>query len=284
MPRIRTVKPEFWTSATIAKLSIPARLLFIALLNFADDQGRGKCFKREIAGFAFPYDDEVDVGPLLDELEAAGLIHRYEADNRPHFHVVSWFEHQRINRPTPSRLPAPPCCRSSALHEELSEAIIEDAVTDSMPRKAESGKRKAEAGNRKVESGDENAEAPAHETLSPPDASGQHPDASRLAALLADLIHGNGLERPAIRIDWLDEMTALLVTDMRPPLDVEGAIRFAQGNDFWRGVILHPKSLRRNWLSLLAQAQRASPGPRKTAAQSRFDAEMEEFKREQRLT
>ena len=31
MPRIRTIKPEFWTDEKIIELSLPARLLFIGL-------------------------------------------------------------------------------------------------------------------------------------------------------------------------------------------------------------------------------------------------------------
>lgn len=43
MARIRTVKPEFWTDEKIVECSIPARLLFIGLFNFADDKG---CLER----------------------------------------------------------------------------------------------------------------------------------------------------------------------------------------------------------------------------------------------
>ncbi|KKK60207.1 hypothetical protein LCGC14_3026700, partial [marine sediment metagenome] len=41
MARIRTVKPDFWTSEDVAAVSRNARLLFIGLLNFADDVGNG---------------------------------------------------------------------------------------------------------------------------------------------------------------------------------------------------------------------------------------------------
>ncbi|STV36571.1 primosomal protein I [Klebsiella pneumoniae] len=39
MARIRTVKPEFWTDEKVVECSIPARLLFIGLFNFANDNG-----------------------------------------------------------------------------------------------------------------------------------------------------------------------------------------------------------------------------------------------------
>ena len=43
MARIRTVKPEFWTDEKVVECSIPARLLFIGLFNFANDMG---CLER----------------------------------------------------------------------------------------------------------------------------------------------------------------------------------------------------------------------------------------------
>ena len=39
MPRIRTIKPEFWTDSKIVALTPHARLLFIGMWNFADDHG-----------------------------------------------------------------------------------------------------------------------------------------------------------------------------------------------------------------------------------------------------
>jgi hypothetical protein len=40
MARIRTIRPEFWTSEQVTECSMPARLLFIGLWNFCDDGGR----------------------------------------------------------------------------------------------------------------------------------------------------------------------------------------------------------------------------------------------------
>jgi hypothetical protein len=39
MARIRTVKPEFWTSEQVMNCSRDARLLFIGMWNFCDDGG-----------------------------------------------------------------------------------------------------------------------------------------------------------------------------------------------------------------------------------------------------
>ena len=39
MARNRIIKPEFWADAKIGRLSFGARLLYIAMWNFADDYG-----------------------------------------------------------------------------------------------------------------------------------------------------------------------------------------------------------------------------------------------------
>jgi len=39
MARIRTIKPEFWTDGDMFKLSRDARLFYIGLWNFCDDNG-----------------------------------------------------------------------------------------------------------------------------------------------------------------------------------------------------------------------------------------------------
>ena len=39
MARIRTIKPEFWTDEKVVTLPFEARLLFIGMWNFCDDEG-----------------------------------------------------------------------------------------------------------------------------------------------------------------------------------------------------------------------------------------------------
>lgn len=110
MARIRTIKPEFWQDERVAALSPLARLLFVGLWNLADDEGRLRGHPALIRGALFPYDDprSLDVGALLDELVEAGRVQAYEADGERFLWVRHFRQHQKIDRPTPSRLPAPP--------------------------------------------------------------------------------------------------------------------------------------------------------------------------------
>ena len=64
MARIRTIKPEFWSSPGIETLEYRWRLLYIGLWQLADDFGRGSFNPREFLGFVFPADMSEDSGGI----------------------------------------------------------------------------------------------------------------------------------------------------------------------------------------------------------------------------
>lgn len=57
MARIRTIKPEFWTSEQVMNCSRDARLLFIGLWNFCDDYGRHPANSKQLKALIFPDDN-----------------------------------------------------------------------------------------------------------------------------------------------------------------------------------------------------------------------------------
>ena len=116
MARIRTIKPEFWDSPSTAKASPWARLLFIALWNWADDHGRGTANLKELEGFAFPNDDQftdssgntVHFRDLVAEVSDCFGVLFYTVDNRPFYEIPTWNEHQRNERRSKqSKYPSP---------------------------------------------------------------------------------------------------------------------------------------------------------------------------------
>lgn len=110
MARIRTIKPDFFRSEDVAQLSYRARLTWVGLWTYVDDSGRGKDNARIIKGDLWPLEDDVthkDVEKDLQELAAAGRIQRYEVDGEKYLLVLKWSDHQRIAKPTASKLPAP---------------------------------------------------------------------------------------------------------------------------------------------------------------------------------
>lgn len=108
MSRIRSIKPEFWTSEQILECSTNARLLFIGLWNFCDDLGRHPYSAKQAKAEVFPADDftEKDILGMLDELSANGLIVRYESEGKQYFYVSGW-KHQRIDKPQAAKYPDP---------------------------------------------------------------------------------------------------------------------------------------------------------------------------------
>jgi len=106
MARIRTVKPEFWTDEKIVELSPFARLLFIGLWNFADDEGRMTCAAKSIKARVLPCDD-VSIHGLLSELSLSALVKVYGVHGIGYLEITGFRKHQRINRPTDSTIPAP---------------------------------------------------------------------------------------------------------------------------------------------------------------------------------
>ena len=124
MARIRTIKPEFWTSEQIMECSPIARLLFIGMLNFCDDGGNHPASAKTLKAEVFPGDNlaESGVQSLLDELLGEALIIPYEADGKGFWHVTGW-HHQKIDKPT-FKHPRPPSidARSPTSSREVVEA------------------------------------------------------------------------------------------------------------------------------------------------------------------
>jgi hypothetical protein len=108
MARIRSIKPEFWTSAQLLECSTNARLLFIGTWTFADDAGRHPWSAKQVKAEIFPADNftEKQVLNWLIELETNGLIVRYSFEGKEFFYIAGW-KHQRIDKPQSPKYPDP---------------------------------------------------------------------------------------------------------------------------------------------------------------------------------
>ncbi|OEZ02295.1 MULTISPECIES: hypothetical protein [Stenotrophomonas] len=102
MARIRSIKPEFWSSEQVMECSPMARLLFIGLWNFCDDGGNHVASAKTVKAEIFPGDDisSTDVQRMLDELSSNSLIAFYSNAGKDYLHVTGWKKHQKIDRPT----------------------------------------------------------------------------------------------------------------------------------------------------------------------------------------
>jgi hypothetical protein len=143
MARIRTIKPEFWTHEDLSALPEATHMLAAALLNHADDEGYFNANPGLIKAACCPLrEPSVSIQDSLNLLFAAGFISLCTgSDGKRYGRIVKFDEHQRVNRPTLSKIK--PLCNvweaSPKAHAQLSE--------DSPPeRNREQGKEQGREG------------------------------------------------------------------------------------------------------------------------------------------
>ncbi len=102
MARIRCVKPEFWTSEQVISCSQLARLAFIGLWSFCDDNGVHAASYVRLKAEVFPGDSiSIDeIKHLISELINNNLLREYSVDEKSYWIVTGWKQHQRIDKPT----------------------------------------------------------------------------------------------------------------------------------------------------------------------------------------
>lgn len=112
--RIRSTKPEFWRSKTIAQLAWDVRLVLKGLESYVDDNGVGKDDLALIAADVFPRDlsrDPRDTLARLSEaistISDASIIARYTFDGEDLLYIEKWKDIQRIDKPGKGRFPRP---------------------------------------------------------------------------------------------------------------------------------------------------------------------------------
>lgn len=108
MARIRSIKPELPQSETMGRVSREARLCFVLLWTLADDEGRLRGNSRMLASLLYPYDDDAKelIDGWLTELDHEGCIVRYTFEGDTFIQVAKWLSHQKIDKPSASKIPA----------------------------------------------------------------------------------------------------------------------------------------------------------------------------------
>lgn len=97
MARIRTLKPDFFRSRSLARVSMAARLTFQGLWCEADDHGLGIADARLLKGSVWPLDDDIgpaDVSEHLTDLARTGHIRLYEVEGESYYKILAWEKHQ----------------------------------------------------------------------------------------------------------------------------------------------------------------------------------------------
>ena len=255
MARIRSIKPEFWDSPSTAKASPWARLLFIAMWNWADDFGRGTANLKELEGFAFPNDDgftdmrgnTVHFRDLVAEVSDCFGVMFYEVSGRPYYAIPSWETHQRNERRAKaSKYPSP----------EVRDSVAEIPCKSTEDPNI-SGAGTGEQGNRGT--GEQGTSS--SEIASDPEPEETRPDVDELLNLLDHEIERNGNRTPKRTKGNHDAIRLLIDRDGADPAQIANVIRWCQQDNFWKANILSGTKLREKFGQLEAKMRSGNERP-----------------------
>lgn len=105
----RIIKESIRTSKSVNGMSDFQFRLWVYLITYVDDYGRGSADPEIIKGFVFPRRkriSETDIEKALADLAGMGCITLYEVDGESYFCFPNWSKHQRIQTKK-SKFPEP---------------------------------------------------------------------------------------------------------------------------------------------------------------------------------
>jgi hypothetical protein len=99
MPRIRTIKPEFWQDEKLGPMAPLPRLVFLGLISMADDTGRVVHNVKMIDAFVFPWTDDTCADALELLSEAGRVVSGLTDSGQRVLEIANWSRHQKIDKP-----------------------------------------------------------------------------------------------------------------------------------------------------------------------------------------
>lgn len=120
----RIIKDSIRTSKTVNAMTDFQFRVWVYLITYVDDYGRGSADPELIKGFVFPRRKRVsesDIEKTLAELAGMGCISLYDVDGESYFYFPNWRVHQRIQNKR-SKYPAPDCDNSRLLTVSYGES------------------------------------------------------------------------------------------------------------------------------------------------------------------
>ncbi len=225
MARIRTIKPEFWTSEQIVELSVSARLLFVGVWTFSDDAGIHPASCKRLNMEVFPSDNFTveQIGKWIDEILAQGLMIQYEAQGKSYWQVTGWEFHQKIDKKT-FRHPQPSGMNSTTTRR----ALVEPSPPESKGEESKGEESKGRNSSCRALRFDEADLATATWIL----------DRLRIA--------NPGHKQPNLKA-WANTIRLIREQDKRTDAEIRELFQWAHEDEFWGANILCPKTLRKQW-------------------------------------
>ena len=108
----RIIKDSIAKSETISGLTDFQFRLWVHLITYVDDYGRGDARPAIIKGACFPFRDRMtnkDIEKGLADLAGAGCVGLYTVDGKPYLYFPNWEQHQRVRQKV-SKCPSPDEC------------------------------------------------------------------------------------------------------------------------------------------------------------------------------
>ena len=105
----RIIKDSISRSDSVSSLTDFQFRLWVHLITYVDDFGRGDARPAIIRGNCFPLRDRVtnkDIEKGLADLAGAGCVGLYTVDGKPYLYFPNWEEHQRVRQKV-SKCPPP---------------------------------------------------------------------------------------------------------------------------------------------------------------------------------
>lgn len=101
MPRIRTIKPEYWSDEKLSPLDDTTRLVFLGMISMADDAGRLLDNVKQIDAFIYPHTQRMAAtAKAVNTLHQLGRIHRGLTESgQAVIQITGFTSHQKIDRP-----------------------------------------------------------------------------------------------------------------------------------------------------------------------------------------
>lgn len=132
MPRIRYLKPEFFSDEGLAELKFETRIAYAGLWCFADKEGRLEDRPKYLKVMIFPYDN-IDMGKQLEILSCVkngsqcSFIQRYQVDDLKLIQIVKWHKHQSPHHTEKESIfpPAPPYKDKDKDKEKAAQSELE---------------------------------------------------------------------------------------------------------------------------------------------------------------
>jgi len=251
--RIRTIKPELWTNPKIGRLKREERLLFIGLLNLADDQGVVLNNASFIKSQLFAYDKdlrETSVEAWLNSLCNARLIVPFEYRTEGYYIIRTFEKHQVINRPSKPKFPIELINNILENYSENTHGVLTE---HSSPELGREGKGKEDInislGENFVEISPDSAQNQFSDSLLPPEPKkkGKAPpseDGEAFAKWFREQLPSEQRVNPTVLQKWAYAYDDMIRLDCRPPDQIRAVCEWGRKDNFWKSRLLSPAALR----------------------------------------